>query len=203
MKWLKSGILLVALLATVRAAPAPIANDDEDSLRLPRNSAPIHYDIALTTNVHTSARAFTGNVRIEIEILETSFSITLHNRGLQIDEVKLTSFGGADVEIVTRLDAEKEFLIIESQSAALQYDEHYFIDISYRGQLQLGTTGFYRSSYRVDGGTRYYITDNCYRELFLLKIFDKDTWLLLNSNQPMHVTHSLVTTNLNSKLVSH
>lgn len=158
MKWLKSGILLVVLLSTAKAAPAPLADDDENSLRLPKSSAPISYDLELTTNVHSGQRALTGFVKIEIEIKETTDFITLHNRGLTIGDVKLINSNSAELDIEISSDLEKEFLVIESLTRPLQVGELYSIEISYRGNLQLGTSGFYRSSYRVaDGTTRYYV----------------------------------------------
>ena len=153
MRWIQSGIFLVVLLLTVKAAPAPFA-DDDGLLRLPKSSVPTHYDIELKTDVHTGQRAFTGFVRIHIEIKENTDFITLHNRGLTIEEVKLINSGEAVLETSLSSDGEKEFLIIESLVRPLQVGELYTIEISYRGGLQLGTSGFYISSYRIDGGTR-------------------------------------------------
>lgn len=152
--WLSSGIILVILLSTATAAPAPFAEED-GSLRLPKSSVPTHYDISLTTDVHVGQRAFTGVVKIEIEIKENTDFITLHNRGLQINEVKLINRAEAELEIRFTEDAEKEFLIIESLIRPLEVGELFTIEISYQGSLQLGTSGFYRSSYKIDGETRY------------------------------------------------
>lgn len=155
MKWLESGVFLLVILSLSRAAPAPKADDDE-SLRLPKNSFPLSYDIALKTNIHAGQRAFTGTVKIEIEIRETSDYITLHNRELAIDiaSVKLTSALGNELTIEVTEDPAKEFLHIESVSQSLLPGEKYTLEISYSGMLQLGTSGFYRSSYTVNGLTR-------------------------------------------------
>lgn len=157
MRWLKSGILLVVLISTVKAAPLTEAENEDDPLRLPKTSAPINYDIELTTNVHAGQTAFTGFVKIEIEIVENTDSITLHNRGLTIAEVKLVNYDGEEFGVVSRADTQKQFVIIEGLDRPLQLraGEIYRIEISYRGQLSLGTSGFYRSSYTVDGIRRY------------------------------------------------
>lgn len=154
MKWLKSGVFLFAILSLSRAAPAPLA--DEDSLRLPQTSFPLSYDIHLTTNVHSRERAFTGTVKIEIEIRETTDFITLHNRQLEIDiaSVKLTNSAGTELTVAVSGEADKEFLHIESVSQPLTPGATYTLWISYSGLLQLGTSGFYRSSYTVNGLTR-------------------------------------------------
>lgn len=153
MKWLKSGVFFLVILSLSRAAPAPKADDDE-SLRLPHTSVPVSYDIALKTDVHESSRVFTGTVKIEIEIKETTDFITLHNRQLVIDHasVKLTSSVGGELPVTVTEDAAKEFLHIESVSRTLQPGETYTLEISYSGQLQQGTSGFYRSSYIANDG---------------------------------------------------
>lgn len=155
MKWLKSGILLAVLLATVNTAPSQEADAEEGELRLPKSSVPMHYDLELTTNVHDGSRSISGIVRINIEIRENTDFITLHNHGLTMDEVKLIASSQAELAIAYTLDEEKEFLIIESLTQPLQVGQLFTLEISYRGLLQLDTIGFYRSSYRVDGGTRY------------------------------------------------
>lgn len=154
MKWLKSGVFLWAILSLSWAAPAPLA--DEDSLRLPQSSFPLSYEIALKTNVHEGQRAFTGTVKIEIEVRETTDFITLHNRELVIDieSVKLTNSAGTELTVAVSGDAEKEFLHIESVGQPLTPGSIYTLEISYSGLLQLGTYGFYRSSYTVNGSVR-------------------------------------------------
>lgn len=158
MKWPKSGkfVFLLIFLSTTWAAPAPVPFADEDSFRLPTSSVPIRYDLTLTTNVHLAngQRAFSGNVKIEIEIKENSNLITLHNRGLSIQSVKLTDDDGEEVEITFTPEAEKDFLHIQSPDHPLQAVEHYTIEIAFTGQLQTGTSGFYRSSYNPGTGTR-------------------------------------------------
>lgn len=152
MKWLRSGILLVVLIATVKTAPAPFA--DEESLRLPKTSKPISYDLTLTTNVHNGEREFSGLVKIVIEIVEATDFITLHNRGLTIESVKLKNAAEAELDISFSEDKPKEFLIIESLTRPLDVGSRFTVEISYKGFLQGGTNGFYRSSYLVGSETR-------------------------------------------------
>ena len=130
---------------------------EEDSLRLPKTSAPSHYDIELTTNVHTGSRTLTGSVKIDIEIHENTDSITLHNRGLTILEWKLMDSEGEELSVTTRADTQKQFLIIEGLDSPLnlRVGEQYKIELTFRGQIGAGTSGFYRSSYSVNGVTRY------------------------------------------------
>lgn len=153
MKCLKSGIFLTLLLSTVSTAPTPFV--DENPTRLPKTSVPLLYDLTLTTSVHLGQRAFTGVVKINVEITETTNILTLHNRDLIIDSVKLTNTRTSAVYAATYSEEkEKEFVIIESTESTLNLGERFTIEISYNGLLQLGTNGFYRSSYRVGTVTR-------------------------------------------------
>jgi Peptidase M1 N-terminal domain len=153
MKWLKSGIILLLVVSAVTAAPVDLA-DDDDSLRLPQSSWPLSYDLTLTTNVHAGVRAFTGKVIISIEIKAATNFITLHNRGLTINDVKLKSNSGNELEIDHKSDAVKEFLVIESLTTPLQSGDQLTVEIEFNGLLQTGTSGFYRSSYVFEQVTR-------------------------------------------------
>jgi aminopeptidase N len=153
MRLITSGIFLAVILSATLAAPAPAA--DEDSLRLPKSSFPLSYDITLTTQVHTGVRAFTGVVIIEIEISETTNVITLHNRLLQVQSVMMKDEEGIEVFVASSNNREKEFFILTSNEKTFQPGERYTIEIKYLGSLQSGTSGFYRSSYRTGTVTRY------------------------------------------------
>ena len=151
MKWLKSGIFF-AVVVSVWAVPVPLA--DENSLRLPKSSAPLSYDLTLTTNVHLGQRAFTGNVKIEIEIRELTDVITLHNRRLVVQNFKVSDQNGIEIQTQNSSETEKEFFQLTRTTGQFQQGEKYTIEIDYTGQLQTGTSGFYRSSYVVEGVTR-------------------------------------------------
>lgn len=153
MKWLRSGIFLVVLITTVRAAPTLFA-DEDDPLRLPTNSAPISYDLTLTTNVHEGTIAFSGTVKIEIEIKENSDTLTLQNNGLTISTVTLSDSSEIAMESTYDEELDLEFVHVSSVSRQFYTGETVFVVISFTGQLSTGTSGFYRSSYSVDGQTR-------------------------------------------------
>lgn len=142
-------------LSTINLAPAPFA--DEGSLRLPKSSIPTNYDITLWTTVDTGERKFTGIVKIDIEIKENSDIITLHNRRLDIDyaSVKLiNTFTEVEYEISVNEDTAREFVFIDSSIRPLVAGENFRVEISYTGELQLGTSGFYRSSYIESSTTK-------------------------------------------------
>lgn len=152
MKWLISGILFVVLVATATAAPTPFA--DDDPLRLPKTSKPISYDLTLTTNVHSGTRAFSGTVKIEIEIVTNTDVLTLHNRGLTVGTVKLLDVSGAELRSSVTQETDKEFVHVQSDSRSLIAGEKVNLEIEFTGQLSTGTSGFYRSSYTIGSETR-------------------------------------------------
>lgn len=154
MKSLKCAKFLLLFVFQVATSPVePLAGDN--LLRLPKTSFPLSYDLSLITMIHTGTREFTGNVKINVEIKELTNTITLHNRGLTIQSVSVKhTVGKADVPITISIDVAREFLIIESVSEDLQNGGLYLIEINFTGQLQIGTSGFYRSWYTVDGRTR-------------------------------------------------
>lgn len=152
MKWSKSGILFMALLSTAVTAPTPF----EDSLRLPRSSFPLNYELTINApGAHFGQRPFSGTVRISVEIAEDTDTITLHNRELNIQSVKLSDSGSQQLAQTYELESEKEFLHIHASSRLLVRGERVSVEISFSGQLQLNMIGFYRSSYKVNGATRF------------------------------------------------
>lgn len=148
---------MLVLISTIRAAPLLLADDDEDPSRLPKNSRPIHYDIALTTNVHNNGdKAFNGVVIIDIEITENTDRITLHNNGLTAISTRLYDNGveSDDIPHETSSDASRSFFFIDTPGRTLQAGELLTIEITYSGQLQTSMSGFYLSSYRIGSETR-------------------------------------------------
>lgn len=151
MKW-KSGIILAVFLSASWAAPKPFAV--EDPLRLPRNSKPSHYDLALNLpNVDSGSTSFDGTVTIEIEILEETNSLTLHNRGLVIQAVKLFDSIAEDIYDSEIPEAEKEFVNFRA-NRLLSVGENVTLEVTFSGELRSDLTGLYRSSYKLNDTIR-------------------------------------------------
>ena len=160
--------MVVVILSLINAAPTPFA-DEEDPLRLPQTTYPINYELQLTTNVHVGTRRFDGVVKIHIIVAQPTDTITLHSRGLIIDgPVFINDQGDTNVHESHEFDASKDFLHLKT-TRLLVVDEKLTIEIAYHGNLQSNMAGFYRSSYTVDGTTRYKKCDNCYLEVFLIE----------------------------------
>lgn len=144
-------IFLVLFLTSTWAAPFA---DDDESLRLPKTSIPLSYDLTLKTKVNVNQRGFTGTEKINIEIIKNTNVITLHNHGLSIQSVKLVDGDKVEIPQTHVLEAEKDFMHIEIGSRELLVGEKFSLEIAFSGFLQLDNTGFYRSSYRFENSIR-------------------------------------------------
>lgn len=172
-------VLAVALLAVVAATNAlnPLLykqrNLDEPfeafqapsgplGYRLPNDTAPEHYDVSLTTNVHANNFGFSGNVEITLNVLSETLAITLHHRQLTIGAISLSNVLTPTINVL--LDAPQynntvEMLRIPLAATvpALATNSKYILRIAFTGTLRTDDGGFYRSSYvAADGTTRYY-----------------------------------------------
>lgn len=134
-----------------RVSIQPFAEDDLISYRLPNNTIPLQYDVSLQTWVDTNNFTFVGKVLIDIQIVEITSFITLHQRQLTIDSVDVRDSIGNSVYLDHTYDSVTEFLIIETVNELLPNDL-YTLDIEYKGILRTDSAGFYRSSYVNDIG---------------------------------------------------
>lgn len=127
----------------------------ENQLRLPRTSEPRHYKLHLDArNIPTGARDFTGELEIEVVITQPTDRITIHSKTQIIDDLHVHR-GAADVEILEyHLYPETDTLTIYFFDYVLPNDE-LSIHIEYSTNLVEGATGFYQTSYIIDGETRY------------------------------------------------
>lgn len=128
------------------------------SYRLPNNTRPISYDVQLTTHVHTQTDfSFTGEVAVRFLVVQTSNTITLHQRQLTIGEYSLVLARNPTVNIplnVVEYDNVTEFLTFTLTSGSLGIVSEYILTIKYNGTLRTDPGGFYRSSYEAADGSR-------------------------------------------------
>ena len=115
--------------------------------RLPKTSAPLSYKLELTTNVHTGALPFSGNVDIRVVLLEDTDHIVLHSQNLEILSIVVHDELERPVEGITFLhDVEFSFLIIRFNEVKL-FNSEFNIVIDFTGNLPTAVQGFYRTSY--------------------------------------------------------
>lgn len=150
MELLKAFLVILSLSCIAFSVVA----DDKKASRLPRTSIPLSYDLNLNTKVHVNQRGFSGIVKISIEITQRTNEIVLHNRALTVKSVNLTAEDKSEVLQTHRFDVENDFMIIDVGSRDLLAGEKVSVEIVYSGFLQLDSTGFYRSSYRLGNDIR-------------------------------------------------
>jgi aminopeptidase N len=150
---MRSGIIFLLALSMVWAVPIQ-KSDDDDSLKLPKTSVPLSYDLSLKTSLRSVEREFSGTVKIQIEVIEATDTITLHNRGLAIESVTMIDSDGIALDASYRLEPEKDFMHIVVESRQLLVAEALTVEIAFTGSLRLDMSGFYRSSYKSNGAIR-------------------------------------------------
>ncbi|KAL7036908.1 hypothetical protein ACKWTF_008989 [Chironomus riparius] len=131
--------------------------DELLSYRLPNKTVPKSYDITIETNIHENTFNFSGNVKILVNIVEVTDSITLHARQLEIDniDVLLPNRSQIIMNAAYELVESHDFLIINLQKF-YNVNEELLLDISYRGNLRDDNAGFYRSSYLIDEESKWF-----------------------------------------------
>ncbi len=127
----------------------------ENQLRLPKTSVPTHYKLHLDArNIPSGDRAFTGDIEIHINITEPTDRIVLHSKTQIIDNLHVYS-GSNELELIEyHLYPEADTLTIYFVDYVLPNDV-LTVHIEYRTNLVDGATGFYQTSYVIDGEQRF------------------------------------------------
>ncbi|XP_037811881.1 uncharacterized protein LOC119603780 [Lucilia sericata] len=129
--------------------------------RLPNHTYPEHYDIELTTNVHTGDKAFKGKVTIDVVVVETTNAIVIHARQLKNFKTTLVNpVNGLQENLKFDYELEREFLTLTRLNGAkFEADTKWKVTVEYSGELRTDNGGFYLSSYTgVNGEKRYLAT---------------------------------------------
>ncbi|KAJ8681953.1 hypothetical protein QAD02_017745 [Eretmocerus hayati] len=134
--------------------------ENTKAYRLPGNVIPTSYAIHLTPYIEPGKFNFTGRVRINAEVVNSTDVITLHADELTVFDDQLK---------VSRLDDDQRMNLVVTN---ITYEETYHflkiglgsqipegtkisILIHYRGNLTTSMKGFYRSSYTINNETRW------------------------------------------------
>jgi hypothetical protein len=160
MRWRTFGLIFSVIISLITAAPISPESDesDDDPSRLPKTSFPIHYDITLWTAkdfVMSGELNFDGNVKIQLEISKDTNEIVLHNKNIDIKgkEAKMWR-DDVEFEIETiETTGLYDFMTIRTKNQ-MKVGEKFTLELPYSADLQLGMSGFYRSSYRVGNERR-------------------------------------------------
>lgn len=134
-------------------------DDFETQLRIPKVSEPLHYKVHLDVrNGHLGILPYTGEVTIDIAIKQTTHKIFFHSRNQEINELKVFDKAGAEIQVFDySLQTSADSLTIyfmDELSAGTQIS----VNIKFSSRLLTGSSGFYRTTYTLNGQTRYVLT---------------------------------------------
>lgn len=164
------------ILITEEKEILPKSDDDEDyvTYRLPNNTRPIRYDLWVKTDVEKEIFRFEGEVKIEIEALESTDYVTLQYRHIEIDQVDLWDVTGTEpvaeyLEFSYLEPKTHEFLKI-NLNKTVNPGEKFALNILYHGNLhEPDDNGFYKA---------YYVDAN-----------NKTIWYATTKFEPHHARH--------------
>uniref|UniRef100_A0A182K7R1 Aminopeptidase N n=1 Tax=Anopheles christyi TaxID=43041 RepID=A0A182K7R1_9DIPT len=134
----------------------------DERYRLPKTSVPIHYDLHLRTDIHRNERTFSGSVGIQLQVVETTDKLVLHNRGLVISSAKVSSLpngvnGAPSLIGDAQYATDTTFEHITFTSPTILQPGTYLLEVVFEGRLATNDDGFYVSSYVADNGERRYL----------------------------------------------
>lgn len=135
----------------------PRADDNSaGNYRLPNNTVPVAYNVELWTEVDQGVTNFTGQVKINITVVESSNTITLHVR--QTDNFTASIINtdvatSTEIPLTVTQEATREFLILTSTTTTFTAGSNWTLSINYTGLLRTDQGGFYLSTYTDDNGT--------------------------------------------------
>nr|XP_034185647.1 aminopeptidase Ey [Osmia lignaria]XP_034185648.1 aminopeptidase Ey [Osmia lignaria]XP_034185650.1 aminopeptidase Ey [Osmia lignaria] len=141
------------------------SNKQKLDVRLPRSIVPDLYELRLIPFIWEGNFTFNGEVKILVNVTEDTRNITLHAVDMMIDvdftnikEYSATSNNSNTVRIRgQKNDTERQFHVIRT-SDTLKRGKQYVLHLKFVGYLKDYLQGFYRSSYTIDGQTRWIAT---------------------------------------------
>ena len=133
-------------------------NNKQKSVRLPNHVSPVSYK--LTINPDLESFTFLGDEIIKIKIDKEVKQITLHSKDIDIETAYLSNItGNKDAKQFTS----KITYDTKSETATLTFKDkvkagNYNLTLSFKGIINEGLRGFYRSKYILDGETKHLAT---------------------------------------------
>ncbi len=130
----------------VQSTPAAPAAAAQVPSQLPRNVRPLHYTIAAAPDA--ADLRFTGQARIDIEVLEATDAITLNAADLEFASVTLD--GGGRARVSTDADAQTATFRFGNEIAPGRHR----LDIDYSGKINTQAAGLFALDYTSDQGPK-------------------------------------------------
>ncbi|XP_053666230.1 aminopeptidase N-like [Anopheles marshallii] len=167
----------------------------DERYRLPKTSVPIHYELHLRTEIHSNVRTFDGSVSIQLQVLEATNLLVLHNRGLAIASAQVSSLPNGVAGAPTLIGAaeystDTTFEHITFTSPAILQPGFYLLEVTFEGRLATNDDGFYVSSYVADNGDRRYLATTQFESTSARMAFPCYDEPALKATFAVSITHS-------------
>ncbi|XP_046399006.1 aminopeptidase N-like [Ischnura elegans] len=131
-------------------------NTDPNYFRLPNSIIPISYDLKIIPVMQEGNYSFTGVVSIILSVLNSTKSITLHTKGLNVTEHSLydTKYPKLNISMVNATNYKDRDFHVLYLLKNLTVGGRYNLTMKFKGMLQEDLDGFYICSYQNEkGGT--------------------------------------------------
>lgn len=116
-----------------------------ESFGLPNTTIPSSYDVTLTVDL--DRYRFFGSVKIAIDVLEATNSVTLNVKDLDISDATLTDSTGKNLELVDSVNQYDSEKVTFNFNSYLSAGSNYHMAIQFAGAIADDLKGLYRSSY--------------------------------------------------------
>ncbi|WP_454713477.1 hypothetical protein [Caulobacter segnis] len=143
-------VILLAAGSASAAAPAGVGTKGATfatvTTQLPRNVRPSHYDLAFTPDA--DKLTFTAQVKIAIEVVEPTNTVTLQAADLTFAKAEIAGVGAAKIKVDE-----------EAQTAAFTFAKalpkgKYVLSIDYAGKIYKQAAGLFALDYETDAGKK-------------------------------------------------
>ena len=138
-----------ALINTVAASTVSAA---ETTTQLPRTVRPNHYDVRITPDA--KAMNFTAQVKIAIDVLKPTDSITLNAIDMVFSKVSLNNAAGKEIDATPKVTLNEE-----AQTASFQFGHsiapgRYQLTLDYVGKIGTQAVGLFALDYNMEDGKK-------------------------------------------------
>lgn len=134
-----------------------------NNYRLPRDAYPILYDLKLHPHILNNDSIFEGHVTILVNVTETCLNITLHAKGLTIEDndvqLRKVNPDGNDPSAESSVNIDKHYSLSTHDFYVLQTKEVlstglYEIEMKFSGNMSDHLLGMFKSAYSYNNTVR-------------------------------------------------
>lgn len=146
-----AAVILLAAGGVCAAAPVSPAGSKGATFatvttQLPRNVRPSHYDLAFAPDA--DKMTFTAQVKIAIDVVEPTATVTLQAADLSFSKAEIAGFGAAKIKVDD-----------EAQTASFTFDKplpkgKYVLSIDYAGKIYTQAAGLFALDYETEAGKK-------------------------------------------------